>query len=183
MAICRPGAFLTFLFALTIGYSAVADVGTRHLLLEQRTLMTNRLETLTTDTSRVARHEADLLTAAIIALDADIFASYNESVSRLSAQSGKRVVNDRLLTAFALLCCVIAIVSLLLLWAAFNRFPTEQRQGLIALFQDLGKRLLGLGKRSEQMESPSTVRTHPIVIIGVLGMTLSIVTYLVNRLF
>jgi len=181
MAFSRTSAFLLVAFILSNAFTALADVGTRQVLLHERTLLHRQLEKLSADSSAYALHRTDSLKDAVLALDARIFASYDETLSRLSAQQRRRATNDRALTVFALLCCLVALGSVLALWLAHSRITNDVGPGLFGLYRQLFRDFI-LTVRPEKADSPAVSRVSPVVILGVLGMMVSIVVYLLSSL-
>lgn len=181
MAIFRTSAFLLLAFLLTNIFTAMADVGTRHMLLHERNLLHRQLERLSKDSSAIASHRKDSLQDVILDLDSRIFASYDETLSRLSAQQRRRATNDRALTIFALLCCLVALGSVLALWLAHSRINNDVSHGLPGLYRQLFRDFI-LTVRPEKASSPVVSRVSPVVILGVLGMMVSIVVYLISSL-
>ncbi|MCF8256304.1 MAG: hypothetical protein K9J06_02040 [Flavobacteriales bacterium] len=177
----RSSAFLLTLFLLAANLSAMADIGTRHLLLHTRATLHEELDRLASDSSAIAALQADSVKAALIALDGEIFASYDETLARLSAQQRRRSTDDRELTVFALLCCLIALGSIFALWLAHARISTEQHSGLWKLYRQLFSDFI-LTVRPDKAASPALTRISPVVILGILGMMLSVVVYLLSSL-
>lgn len=180
MASFRSASILTLLI-LMLSAVAIADVGTRQLLLHERSMLLERSEQFRGETSITAQRKTDSLHAAIIALDGRIFRSYEETLTRVSEQQRRRTSNYRLLTVFALICCLIALSSVVALWLAHQRISKENGNGLLVLLRQL---MLDLMYRvsPEKAGSPTAAKVNPVVIIGVLSMTMSIVFYLVSRL-
>ncbi len=180
MASFRFASLLTLLILMFSG-AASADVGTRQPQLHERSMLLERSKQLSGDTSANAQRRADSLHAAIIALDGRIFLSYEETLARIAEQQRRRATNDRALTVFALMCCLLALSSSLALWLAHQHFKREKDSVLSALLHQLVLDLM-LRVSPEKAGSPTITRVSPVVIIGVVGMTLSVVFYLISRL-
>jgi hypothetical protein len=180
MALFRIASILTLLHILT-GIPASADVGTRPLLLHERSVLLQQAERMRGDTSVTAQRSADSLRAAVIALDGRIFASYDETLARLSAQQRRRSANDRALTFFALFCCLVALASILALWLAGQRIQRTQGSGLLSLLQRLFLDLV-LRVNPDRADDAAVTRVSPVVILGVLGMVVSIAVYFISVL-
>lgn len=181
MAILRNSAFLLVAFILSNAFSVMADVGTRQVLLNERALLHQQLQRLSADSTERARHQMDSLKDAVLALDAQIITSYDETLARLSAQQRRRATNDRALTIFSLLCCLMALGSILALWLAHTRITKDAGHGILALYRQLFRDLI-LTVRPEKADSPAVTRVSPVVIVGMLGMMMSIVVYLLSSL-
>jgi len=180
MALIRSASILT-LITLMLSAAASADVGTRQLLLHERSVLLERSAQLKGDTSLTARRAADSLQAAVIALDVRVFTSYEESLARIAAQQRRRSANDRALTVFALICCLVALSSIIALWLAHQRIRHDNGRGLVSLLHQLFLDMV-LRVSPDKAGSPTATKVSPVVILGVLGMTLSVVFYLVSRL-
>lgn len=180
MASFRSASILT-IFLLLAGWSASADVGTRQLLLHEREVLLGRVERIKGDTSVAAQRKTDSLRAAVIDLDGRIFASYDETLTRVAAQQRRRGTNNQYLTIFSLICCLLALSSTLALWLANERIQRATGSGLLSLLHSLFLDMI-LKVNPDQAESATASRVSPVVILGVVGMAVSIVVYLVSRL-
>jgi len=176
-----PSVLLFILMLMGLAHDAVADVGTREILLHERHTMVAELNALSGDSSLRARQSSDSLRAAIIAVDSRIIRSYDETLARLYAQKRRRATNDRAITLFALLCCVVALASVLALWLAHARIQREEGRGLPALYRQLFQDLM-LTVRPQGVASPVLRRVSPVVILGIIGMMASIIVYLISSL-
>lgn len=176
----RLPALVTILL-LTGTPACFADVGTREVLLHERAELHGQFVELTGDTSITASNMADSVAAALIALDGRIMLSYEQTIARQSAQQRRRAANDRALSVFALLCCFVALGSVMALWLAHARISREEGSGLFALYRQLFRDFI-LTVRPEAAESPALTRISPVVILGVFGMLVSIVVYLLSSL-
>jgi len=181
MAFHRTLAFLLIAFLLSNAFTVMADVGTRHLLLQERAVLQSQLDRLAAKPSPRADQQADSLTAILLDLDSRIIASYDQTLSRIYAQQRRRATNDRALSIFALVCCLVALASILILWLAQERVKREDESGLPGLYRQLFRDLLFTVK-PEKADSPALTRVSPVVILGVLGMMVSIVAYLLSSL-
>lgn len=181
MAFHRTSSFLVIVFLLSNAFTVMADVGTRHLLLQERATLQSQLDNLSADLSPSSEKQADSLTSLLLDLDGRIIASYDQTLSRLSAQQRRRATNDRALTLFALVCCLVALASILALWLAQERVKREDESGLPGLYRQLFRDLL-LTVRPEKADSPALTRVSPVIILGILGMMFSILVYLLSSL-
>lgn len=181
MVFLRFSSILMLMLLMTSAPKAMADVGTRHLLLSERATMKAQLDALSGDTTAQAREQSHALTTALVAMDTRIFASYDETVGRLYQQQRRRTSKDRMLAFVALFCCFIALASVAALYFANKRALRENRPDLVTQYRQFYSDLTAsIGPTG--LPIPALAKMSPVVMIGVLGMALSILAYLISSL-
>lgn len=183
-----------FLFTVAlfgIGFNSFADIGETYQLKEKRKQLVQRLaEIEAPDTTKDNKGvgivldklgESWEIRRKIIELDEKIFASYDETVSRISAQKSQRATNDRMLVALSIVTVVIAILLGILLFMARGRVMQNGESGLGAMYKALTSDLIK--KTSpEKSGQPALLRVNLVVVIGLVVMSFSILSYLLGKL-
>jgi hypothetical protein len=172
---------VVFLSAVIISASqdAFADVGSRHELLIQRTELVSQLSELKSDSLNSSTEETNQLNAELIVLDGLILASYEETMNRLTQQQRRRSSKEQFLALFALVCCAFAFVCVVALYFANIRFRKINGENLLTLYRELFNDFI-LAVKPDKLGSTALAKIHPVVVIGVICMSISIVVYLVS---
>ncbi len=165
--------------ALSASQDAFADVGSRHELLIQRTELVSQLSELKSDSLNSSTEKTNRLNAELIVLDGLILASYEETMNRLTQQQRRRSSKEQFLALFALVCCSVAFVCVVALYFANKRFRKINGENLLALYRELFDDFI-LAVKPDKLGSTALAKIHPVVVIGVICMSISIVVYLVS---
>jgi len=173
---------LMLVFVLMASASPImADVGTRHVLLVERAGLKQKLDALALDSSTQAVAQRHQLSTAIVALDGNIIASYDQTLARISQQQQRRSSKEKILVFVALACCIIAFASVVAFYYLNKRLNRENGTGILSLYGQLfGDFVQSVKPESASM--PTLTKVNPIVVVGVSFMAISIVVYLLSNL-
>lgn len=171
---------ILFLVFISIFTWAKADIGTTHKLKQQRSELLSEIAKLSLDS--VARiQEIDSLEDAIIALDADIMRSYDETVTRLASRNREFGSNTKAIVYIALATTGLALFLLLLLITARRKIIASDNVGLSATFKQLTSEFVK-SVSHENVNAKSLLRVNVVVVIGLIIMSASVLAFLLRTL-
>lgn len=169
---------------MLLGYTALADIGETYDLKQQRNTLVVELNKHTSDTvspTPQVQQRIQKLTEEILALDASIFSSYDETVSRMSTHQLEKKNNGRSAALLALALAFITTFVVLLLIIARKRIQQSGGEGFLQVFRELSNDFFHQVS-PEKPFSVRLVRVNLIVVIGLVMMSVSVIAYLLTAL-
>lgn len=169
---------------MLIGHTAMADIGETYDLKQQRNTLVAELERLTSDSvvpNAQAQTRIEELTKEILALDASIFSSYDETVSRMAAQKLEKKDSGRTAALLALVLSFGFLFLLALTYTARSRIQQGGANGFRQVYRELTSDFF----QRVSPEKPFSVRlikVNVVVVIGLVMMSVSVIAYLLTAL-
>ena len=174
--------YLGFFILCICSQLAYADIGETYSLKQERKLLILEIRNLKKDTLSAKNAVIiDSLTERILNLDSQIFDSYDESISRISAQNLEQGNNDKLSVYLALGTTTIALIFASLLLMARSRIQSNGTKGLRELYRQLTTDFIS-SVSPEKALTQRLLRVNVVVIVGLTMMSLSIIAYLMSGL-
>ena len=157
-----------------------ADIGLTYQLKQQRSEVLSEINNLRSDSidNSVA---IDSLQNVVIDLDAEIMASYDETVSRLAARNRDFGADSKSIVFIALITTGLALFLFLLLITARRRILASENVGLRSTFKQLTSELVG-SVSHENVNSKSLLRVNVVVVLGLIIMSVSVLAFLLRTL-
>jgi hypothetical protein len=162
---------------------AVADIGETFTLKMERQELVQRVELLSADTTASAKSLQEIATIQkrILALDKQIFKSYDETMERMALQKIQQDKNSQLSVYLALGTSTIAILFAILMLLIRSRLHSDNNAGLMDTL-----RLLIIDFMSkvsaEKASAQKMLRVNIVVVIGLIMMSVSVVAFLISSL-
>lgn len=173
--------YLTLFLCFSIQL-AQADIGETYTLKQERNQVLSEIRHLQNDSlSEDASAALDSLRHRILLLDDEIFASYDQTISRIAGQNLERSSNDKLAVYLAMATTAIALFFALMLVMARSRIKAKGTNGLFQLYRQLTLDLIG-NVSHEKVGSQRLLRVNAVVLVGLVMMSLSILAYLLTAL-
>lgn len=159
---------------------AKADVGQTHQLKNQRSEILHRIDELKKD-SVVNLGLVDSLQQTVIALDAQIMSSYDETVTRMAQQKRSWVGSAQGTALLALIAITVALLAFALLGVARQKVMANENVGFRKVYKEMGKEFLA-DVSSDDAADKRVLRVNVVLIIGLLFMGVSVVAFLLRTL-
>lgn len=161
-------------------FQVQADIGETHQLKQERHKLEIEIKQLKADSAKNAVSISQMQNQ-ILALDALIFESYEETVNRLAAQKTNQTTNNRFIVYLALSLSFIALFLAVLLFVVRSRVMEKGNTGLLQFYRELS--LEFAGKVSpEKTGANRMLRVNVVVLAGLILMGISILAYLIKSL-
>lgn len=125
--------------------------------------------------------EAKAIAHELISLDAEIFSTYDATVSRINEHQVESASRQRLLVFIVLLSCLLTLGSMLALHLANANSRDERGVGLFGFYTRFFNELT-TAVSPTTLDSPSLAKVNPIVVVGAICMAISVISYLLSRL-
>lgn len=176
---------IALLFALMLfSLGSMADIGETYDLKQQRAELVSELEQLTADSTRsnaITGFRIREINEQIMALDAEIFKSYDETVERVTAQQDESKSQGKMAVVLALIVSIIGVFIVLLLFVARNKILRNGSGGFRQLYRELTLDFIQQSSPEKPL-SERLVRVNVVVVIGLVMMSVSVIAYLLTAL-
>lgn len=170
---------LNLILALGLTSVAIADIGKTFDLKQKRAQLQLELDDLRKDTTASDKQIIEI-SSLIIALDQQIFDSYNETIDRVSTIRSNTDDNDKSLVWLALITTVISIFCAILLAMARGRVLRNGGLGFTDIYKQLSNDFFEKVS-PEEAGSKRMLRINVVVIIGMVFMSVSILGFLISK--
>lgn len=159
---------------------ASADIGVTHQLKQKRAQLINQIEVLKADSVDQAL-TIDSIYKEVLSVDAQIMASYDETVDRLAAKNRDFGTNTQLVVYLALASVGFALFLFVLLITVRRHISDTKNVGLRGFFKQLTADFIG-SVSHESVSNKSILRVNVVVVISLILMSLSVVAFLLRTL-
>lgn len=161
---------------------AIADVGETYELKKKRNQLLAEIAQVQNHSDSVLNWQAlHTLQLEIIKLDEAIFASYDQTVTRIHGANIARTTNLKHIVYIALIAVAVALFFAALLWVARKRVLQQESVGLWATYTQLTNDWIKSVAPLREV-SQARLRVNIVVIAGLVFMAASVVAYLVSQL-
>ena len=160
--------------------TSFADVGQTHNYKIERAQLLLQVEDLKTDSTNKAT-EILALQEQIISIDKKIFDSYDETVDRVIAQKLNQGSNDRMVIYLALGASLLALFFAIIVFVVRTKVMGNGYSGLFQFYREMTLDFAGKVS-AEKTTNNRMLRVNIVVLIGLIIMSVSVISFLVKTL-
>ena len=161
-------------------FQVQADIGETHQLKQERSKLEFEIKQLMTDSVKNVMSITQIQ-HKILAIDNQIFESYDESVNRISAQKANQISNNRFIVYLALTVSFIALFLSVMLFVARSKVMEKGNTGLFQFYRELSLDF-AVKISPEKTGANRMLRINVVVLAGLILMGISILAYLIKSL-